>query len=228
MQQLQELSDELEEVPSQYTLECEGSLGLNALLLFAPEKICFRAAGPSQLEYMRLIVELVLLCGSAEEWISRTFARPVNKFLEDGHTLFPFSKLELQGERFSGPREQLKRQLNEYTQWAYLDQKHDAAYLKETLSMLSSEGQKSYKNFLFPYIERGVCLEIERCQRLLPCWPFREQLPFSSTAPFGRNIYGERELNTNTFHYGNLWLASDQTFLTVKKNILHASHQFEF
>lgn len=226
LENLHELNDSLNESPTSYFMKCEGLLGLNHLLFFNPQEVWFSSPSKTQLEYTELILELIRISNSAEEWISRVFSRSVAAFIERGDTLFPFSRLEIQSARFSLPKEQLKLRLNEFTQWAYLHQPLEEALLLETLALLSPQGKERYERFLMPYIKTGICLERERCQRLLPCWSIREPVPFSLSEPMGKNIDREYEPNTNTFYYGNLWLTNEKTFLTIKKKISQAKLHF--
>lgn len=212
--------------PSQYVLTASELMGLNYLLLLSPDEILFFDTSSDQLEYMKLIIELLLLSETEEEFISRVFSRPLKAFIQEKNTLFPFSKIFNQ----QGAEDQIQlisRSLNEFTQWAYLATSYDKIFLEQTFAKLSKAGKHRYELFLLPYLKGHIQFENRHCPRLLPCWPFGEPIPFSKEGFMGKNLYGECEPNTNTFYYGNLWLAKKETFQAIKQKLQKAYVHFK-
>lgn len=213
--------------PMHLAIKCDGLMGLNDLLVFSPDTITFFSADESSLDYTKLVIELISICETESEFISRVFSRPVEAFLEKGETLLPFSRLQLQKEMFKGPAESLKKGLNEFTQWAYLAEPFNTHYLNETLSKLSKSGRERFQRYLGPYQKGHVLFENVPCRRLLPCWPINEPLPFSETNGLALNLYEEMEPSTNTFHYGNLWLTKKETFRAVKQKLKQSEVKYK-
>ncbi len=223
---LQELPKKIPAPPKQYIIYAEQLMGLNFLLVLFPEEILFVHENPNSLEYMKLIVELILLSEDHEEFISRIFSRNISDFLKRGAPFFPFSRMNLQKEMFAETGEALKKTLNEFTQWSYLASPVDETLKNDTLAKLSKEGRIRYEAFLLPRLEGQIRFENVRCNRLLPCWPVNEPIPFSPYAMMPQNIYGEMEPNTAAFYYGALWLNKKETFQAVKQKLQAAKLDF--
>lgn len=204
----------------------EETIGLNLLLAVAPEELMFFHAYPENLAYMKLLIDLIGISESPEEWISRIFSRSVTDFLHAGECLYPFSLFQYKENIFGAPRESISRSLNEFTQWKYLDRPHEEKLLQDTLGRLSPKSREAYRRFVVPHLPGHVLFDHVRCRRLLPCWPLSEPIPYSETAVFGQNLYKELEPNTNTFHYGGLWLANADAFCFVKQRLAGLSVRY--
>lgn len=168
--------------------------GINYLLQIQTGKIYFFCKNEASKEYISLILEILKFSESPEDFISRIFSRPVGK------------------------------DLNENTQYTFLNNEWDNKILENLFSLLSKEGKIRYKKFLFPYLAGNVLFEREKqCRRLLPCWPKDHIVPFSNTLSMEKNDLGEMEINTHTFFYGNGWLKEKRTYDHIK-NIFQRSH----
>lgn len=115
------------------------------------------------------------------------------------------------------------KNLNEYTQYCFLQKNYDPMILKETLSFLTKEGKQRFQHFLSPFLPGQVLLESSSCRRLLPCWPKEQIVPFSFENPRSKNFLGELEPNTNTFFYGNGWLTEKRTYDHIRSLLEHTN-----
>lgn len=220
---LQELPKQLPSPPSLYMMYPDQLMGLNFLLVIFPENIHFLHENPNCLEYMKLVVELIFISETPEEFISRIYSRSTFKFLESGKQIFSFSRLNLQKQMFGSTGKSLKSTLNEFTQWSYLANPVENSLLEDTLSRLSSDGRKRYETFLAPFLKGGLHLDGIKGLRLLPCWPPNEPVPNSKHTSLPLNLSGEMEPNTTTFFYGALWLNKKETFQAVREKLKMAT-----
>lgn len=208
------------------SINVQGLIGLNYLLVMEPTYIHFFDENIQSIEYMKLILEFINISRSHEDFISRIFSRSVPKFRETGDPFLPFSQMQDQLKESRKYLKVITETLNEFTQWAYLDRAHEPIILDNTLSKLSPENQKRFDAFLRPYLPGTVLMEEYQCRRLLPCWAINEIVPYSESSTLAENNYGELEPNTNTFYFGHGWLRNEQTFKEVQKNLKNAQIDF--
>ncbi|MFT4554620.1 MAG: hypothetical protein ACI9S8_003274 [Chlamydiales bacterium] len=169
----------------EYYCRIQGLSSLNYLLQLQTPKIHFVGLSQDDIDYTKLLLELIEISPLHHEFISRIFCRPVENLTVEN-------------------------------QYAFLAQDYSQEILESTLSLLSEESRRCFKQFLQPYLPGYVLFGTEGCRRLLPCWPTTENVPFSCQATMGENFLGELEPNTNTFFFGSGWLTEEQTFQHVK------------
>jgi len=179
-----------------------GFSGLNFLLNLTPRRrIILFDVNPHAVEYCKLLVELVRMSSSHLNFISRVFNRSADAFeLETNH------------------------ELNFKTQEIYLARKFEPSILLDTLSKLTEESKILYHTYLMPFLHTHVLSKQKaksNCARLLPCWEYGKYVPVSAGGSHRRDHdhHGKGKLvpNTNTFHFGEGWLQTAETFIRVKE-----------
>jgi len=118
---------------------------------------------------------------------------------------------------------QTGQDLSYKNQEIYLARKFEPRILLDTLSKLSEECKALYQTYLIPFLHHHVLSKHKarsNCARLLPCWEYGKYVPVSAGGSHRRDWGGEGEgklvPNTNTFHYGEGWLQTKETFLRTK------------
>jgi len=187
-----------------YATVVGGLSGLNYLLALRPRRLVFYDLNPTALSYARLVVEMIALASSPQDFISRVFARSVKRFLTT-----------------TGESE-----LTAASQKRYLAQPVEPALLADTLTRLSADGRRIYQTFLAPHLTAPLLNGVRNCRQLLPCWPPDQRVPVGGGAAFGYDEAGQLVPNTNTFFYGLGWLESPATFAQVQQALALASLRF--
>lgn len=185
-----------------YATVIGGMSGLNYLLQVRPCKIVFFDINVSAIPYAKLIVELIKISTTPEEFISRIFCRSVDEFTRHHGALTPDN------------------------QAIYLSQGLNEAILADTVSRLSRQAQNTYRTYLGPYLDGDTVPGVRNCCRLLPCWPDNERVPVGAGQELGTDESGNLVPNTNTFFYGKGWLSSASSYQKVKQSILNAELSF--
>lgn len=188
-----------------YATVIGGLSGLNYLTALTPKRIIFYDINPIALDYARLIVELIRLTTSPQDFISRVFSRAVIDFLSE-----------------TGESD-----LTVGNQEHYLSRPVDETLLADTLARLSSEGRKTFLAFMQPYLAGRTLEGVRNCRRLLPCWPANQRVPVGGGAALGCDEAGQLVPNTNTFFLGLGWLESLAVFALVRKVMDQATLSFE-
>ena len=187
-----------------YATVIGGLSGLNYLLAVRPEQIVFFDRNLIALEYARLMVDLIGICRSPDDFIGRMFCRPVGTFLAETEDVA----------------------LTVESQERYLRQPVDPALQADTLSRLSPASRQVFEACVTPYLSGETLGEARNCRRLLPCWPVGKIVPVGGGEAEGCDESGARIPNTNTFFYGEGWLASPGAFLAVKRALSRADVRF--
>lgn len=182
-----------------YATVIGGLSGLNYLQSIKPEKIFFFDVNEKAVVYCRLILEMISICESHNEFISRIFCRDVDRFISENNSL------------------------THDNQYEYLRQEVDTQIFEDTLNRLTAESTSLYKQFITPYHPGKILAETRNCRHLLPCWPENHTVPVGAGQPCGRNSAGELVPNVNTFFYGQGWLESRESFLRTRSVLEHAT-----
>jgi FkbM family methyltransferase len=191
------------EVPARidtYATVIGGLSGLNYLLAVRPAQVVFFDLNPSALTYVRWILDVIRTAEDPRDFISLVFSRSVTAFLAD-----------------TGEPE-----LTVENQARYLARPIEEPLLGRMLSALTPEGRTAYERLVRPHVDARTLPDIRNCRRLLPCWPRDEQVPVGGGLAFGHNDAGQLVPNTNTFFYGLGWLASGESFRTVRQRLADA------
>ena len=171
-----------------------GFSGLNYLLALNPKKIVFFDVNTYMLDYAQLIVELITISSSPQDFIGRVFGRSVNEYL----AITSFSSLNIDNQE------------------GYLSLPVNESLVHETMSALSRASQETFQRTVIPHIHHKVPAGPQNCKRLLPCWPISERVPVGGGKEFGFDEHGQLVPNTNTFFYGQGWLKNNETFNSLK------------
>ena len=185
---------------SSYATVIGGLSGLNYINVLRPERITFFDVNPSMVEYCSLILELIGIADSPEDFITRIFARDV------------------QG--FASSRGQ---QLQVASQADFLAVPPNKAIYRDTLLALSPTGRALYDIYIRPHHSGEILPGIRNCRQLLPCWPEDRTVPVGGGKSLGKDSLGELVPNVNTFFYGLGWLESRASFLAVKSIVGRAN-----
>ena len=177
-----------------------GLSGLNYLLALEPKEIVFFDLNKSAIPYAQLILELIEISDDAEDFITRIFSRSVNDFVRK----YNYSKLSIENQ-------------NQFLTIAY-----DENILTDTLIKLSESSKNAFQEYITPFLNNNVLEGTKNCRRLFPCWPINERVPVGGGEDTGYNESGERVPNTNTFYYGYGWLASYNSYNTIKSRLSKA------
>jgi ubiquinone/menaquinone biosynthesis C-methylase UbiE len=180
-----------------YATVIGGLSGLNYITLVKPSKIIFFDINEQMAQYCKFILELISICKSHTDFITRIFCRDVDKF-------------------------NLSETLNYANQEKYLDLPLDLEILNDTINNLTKSSADIYNQYITPYHSGKPLPEIRNCRVLLPCWPKDQVVPVGGGQAFGRNSTGELVPNVNTFFFGSGWLSSKQEFINTKKIIQNA------
>jgi len=200
---IESLMGEIRHPVHTYATVVGGLSGLNYISLLRPQSIVFFDTNAEMLPYCRFVIELIGICSDHREFISRIFARSVERF-----------------------EAQFGRKLTHETQEQYLGMDVDGALLEETLSLLSPESRDVYQTYIVPHLTHSVLDGVRNCRRLLPCWPLMDRVPVGGGESTGVNKDGVRVPNTNTFFYGYGWLASRETFTSLQEMLRNADLSF--
>lgn len=182
-----------------YATVIGGLSGLNYLCKLNPEKIFFFDVNEKAVEYCRLILEMISICKSHNEFISRIFCRSVDNFISE------------------------QKRLTHENQHIYLSQNVDAQILKETLNKLTRNSISLYEKYIIPYHSGDILPDVRNCRYLVPCWPEDQIVPVGAGQSCGRNNSGDLVPNVNTFFYGKGWLESSEMFLKTKSILERAT-----
>lgn len=182
-----------------YATVIGGLSGLNYLCKLNPEKIFFFDVNEKAVEYCQLILEMITICKSHNEFISRIFCRSVDHFISEQNCL------------------------TYGNQHLYLSQKIDAHILEETVNKLTPNSANLYKQYIIPYHSGNILPDARNCRHLVPCWPENHVVPVGAGQSCGRNNSGDLVPNINTFFYGKGWLESNESFLQTKAILKRAT-----
>jgi len=185
-----------------YATVIGGFSGLNYLMDLAPtRRIILFDVNPFSVEYCKLIVELVRMSSSHSDFISHVFNRSVSNFVAETGQELCFKNQE-----------------------TYLARKFEPSILLDTLSKLSGESKELYQTYIMPFLHSHILPKQKaksNCVRLLPCWEYGKYVPVSAGGSHRRDWDGQGEgklvPNTNTFHFGQGWLQTAETFARVKR-----------
>jgi ubiquinone/menaquinone biosynthesis C-methylase UbiE len=180
-----------------YATVIGGLSGLNYITLIKPSKITFFDINEKMTQYCKFILELISICNSHTDFITRIFCRDVDKF-------------------------NLSQTLSYAKQKEYLDIPLDLEILHDTINKLTTSSAAIYNQYITPYHSGKPLPEIRNCRVLLPCWPKDQVVPVGGGQAFGLNSAGELVPNVNTFFFGSGWLSSKQEFINTK-NIIQNS-----
>lgn len=187
---------------------CGGGTWLHYLSTLSPEKLILFDINPFALEYTKLIVEIIGISNSREEFISRIYSKSLSKF-ENEHGVLNFNN-----------------------QFIYLVKKREEDLYKDTLSKLSFNSIASYNKYLTPFTYRQNVGELtrNRIKNFIPCWE-EEMLNPPVNNSGVHKIYGgnQKERNfpsTATLYYGHGWLESSDSFLNIKNKLNSINIEF--
>ncbi len=178
-----------------------GFSGLNYLLELEPDEIVLFDLNKFAVVYSELILEIIQISSSPEEFISRIFSRSVDEFLNKNG----FKSLCVEN------------------QDQYLEVPYDINILEDTVKKLSIDAKKTFKEYIEPFLSGRILEGKRNCRRLLPCWPINKRVPVGGGEDTGYNENGIREPNTNTFFYGYGWLSSNISFNCIKTRLKKAN-----
>ena len=131
-----------------------GLSGLNYLLELEPNQIKFFDVNEASFDYLKLIIELIKISSSPEDFISRIFSRDLTVFLES-----------------NGSR------LDHQNQSDYLTKQYDNSILNDTLGNLSQQSQEVFEFFLLPFLNNEILDGKRNCRQLLPCLDAEHRIP---------------------------------------------------
>ena len=185
-----------------YATVIGGMSGLNYLLRLEPREVVFYDINATAVEYARLVVEMIALCETPEEFVGRFFGRPLDA---------------LGAER-----------LTVENQERYLAVPVDKACLAGTLAALSPEARETWEKYVAPHLAGRTIEGTLNCRRLLPCWPVDRRVPVGAGEATGDDGTGtgRRLPNTNAFFYGHGWLENQRNYRHVRGTLARATVRF--
>ncbi|MCC6933559.1 MAG: glycosyltransferase family 1 protein [Deltaproteobacteria bacterium] len=182
-------SFELEDIDT-YASVIGGFSGLNYLLLVNPQKIVFFDVNTYMIDYAQVIIELIRISSSPEDFISRAFGRSLSAF---------------------------SAKLNVENQNEFLAIPVNNAIVNDTLTKLSESAAETFKHTLLHSINGTIPPGPRNCKRLLPCWPENERVPVGGGEEKGYDERGQLQPNTNSFFYGLGWLKDLSSFQRIQQ-----------
>jgi|GEM_PF-1989945 tetratricopeptide (TPR) repeat protein len=181
---------------------CGGGTWLHYLSILEPKKIVLFDINPYAIQYTRLLVELITISPTKEQFIQNIYCRNINTFI---------SKY---GE------------LNFFNQFKYLSMPYIEKYYYDCISQLSPDSLICYNTFIKPFHFSQVTENNpSRIKNLLPCWLEEFSNPPVDNTGIGiiysGRLKGKNFPSTATLYYNHGWLLDQLCYAQVRNKVIN-------